>query len=106
MLKPTCVERLRLPARKLEDNAVLNTDKCCTSETTASDMRTVWPRQPSWSFRASHSGRFTQFRPFLVDLARIREECFGKKGPASTFVEISALAHPDWMIEVEAIAVL
>ena len=37
---------------------------------------------------------------------RIREEFFGKKGPASTLVEISSLAHPDWMIEIEAIAVL
>ena len=41
-----------------------------------------------------------------IDLAPIREEYFGKKGPASTLVEISALAHPDWMIEIEAIAVI
>jgi 2-iminobutanoate/2-iminopropanoate deaminase len=43
---------------------------------------------------------------YRADLAPIREEFFGKKGPASTMVEISALAHPDWMIEIEAIAVL
>ena len=43
---------------------------------------------------------------YRVDLAPIREEFFGKKGPASTLVEISALAHPDWMIEIEAIAAL
>ena len=43
---------------------------------------------------------------YRVDLAPIREEFFGKKGPASTLVEISALAHPDWMIEIEAIAVV
>lgn len=43
---------------------------------------------------------------YRMDLAPIREEFFGKKGPASTLVEISALAHPDWMIEIEAIAVL
>jgi enamine deaminase RidA (YjgF/YER057c/UK114 family) len=43
---------------------------------------------------------------YRVDLAPIREEFFGKKGPASTLVEISSLAHPDWMIEIEAIAVL
>ena len=43
---------------------------------------------------------------YRIDLAPIREEFFGKKGPASTLVEISALAHPDWMIEIEAIAVL
>ena len=43
---------------------------------------------------------------YRADLAPIREEFFGTKGPASTLVEISALAHPDWMIEIEAIAVL
>jgi enamine deaminase RidA (YjgF/YER057c/UK114 family) len=43
---------------------------------------------------------------YRLDLAPVREEFFGKKGPASTMVEISALAHPDWMIEVEAIAVV
>ena len=43
---------------------------------------------------------------YRVDLAPIREEYFGKKGPASTLIEISALAHPDWMIEIEAIAVI
>ena len=41
-----------------------------------------------------------------MDLAAVREEFFGKKGPASTLVEISALAHPDWMVEIEAIAVI
>jgi enamine deaminase RidA (YjgF/YER057c/UK114 family) len=43
---------------------------------------------------------------YRVDLPPIREEFFGRKGPASTLVEISALAHPDWMIEIEAIAVV
>ena len=43
---------------------------------------------------------------YRVDLAPLREEFLGKKGPASTLVEISALAHPDWMIEIEAIAVI
>jgi enamine deaminase RidA (YjgF/YER057c/UK114 family) len=43
---------------------------------------------------------------YRADLAPIREEVFGKKAPASTLVEVSALAHPDWMIEVEAIAVV
>lgn len=43
---------------------------------------------------------------YRVDLPPIREEFFGRKGPASTLVEISALAHPDWMIEIEAIAVI
>ena len=43
---------------------------------------------------------------YRLDLAPLREEYFGKKGPASTLLEISALAHPDWMIEIEAIAVI
>jgi enamine deaminase RidA (YjgF/YER057c/UK114 family) len=43
---------------------------------------------------------------YRVDLPPLREEFFGKKGPASTLIEISALAHPDWMIEIEAIAVI
>jgi 2-iminobutanoate/2-iminopropanoate deaminase len=43
---------------------------------------------------------------YRLDLAPLREEFLGKKGPASTLVEVSALAHPDWMIEIEAIAVL
>jgi 2-iminobutanoate/2-iminopropanoate deaminase len=49
---------------------------------------------------------------YLVDvrhrneLAAIREEFFGKKGPASTLVGVTALALPGWLIEVEAIAVI
>jgi 2-iminobutanoate/2-iminopropanoate deaminase len=43
---------------------------------------------------------------YRADLAPLREEYFGRKGPASTLVEVSALAHPDWMIEIEAIAVI
>jgi 2-iminobutanoate/2-iminopropanoate deaminase len=41
-----------------------------------------------------------------ADLGAVREEFFGKKGPASTLVEISALAFPEIMIEIEAIAVI
>jgi enamine deaminase RidA (YjgF/YER057c/UK114 family) len=41
-----------------------------------------------------------------ADLAPVREEFFGKKSPASTMVQISALAYPEWMIEIEAIAVI
>lgn len=43
---------------------------------------------------------------YRADLVPVREEVFGKKGPASTLVQVSALAHPDWLIEVEAIAVM
>jgi len=40
------------------------------------------------------------------ELIPVREEFFGKKGPASTLVAVAALAQPDWLIEVEAIAVV
>ena len=40
------------------------------------------------------------------DLIPVREEFFGKKGPASTLVAVAALAQPEWLIEVEAIAVV
>ena len=43
---------------------------------------------------------------YRADLPAIREAIFGKKLPASTLVAVSALAHPDWLIEVEAIAVV
>ena len=43
---------------------------------------------------------------YRADLASVREEFFGRKGPASTLVEVSALAFPDLMVEIEAIAVL
>jgi len=44
-----------------------------------------------------------RYRP---EFRAVREEFFGAKGPASTMVEVSALAHPDYLIEVEAIAVV
>lgn len=44
-----------------------------------------------------------RYRP---EFRAIREEFFGAKGPASTMVEVSSLAHPDYLIEVEAVAVL
>jgi 2-iminobutanoate/2-iminopropanoate deaminase len=36
----------------------------------------------------------------------IRQEFFGDKMPASTLVAVAALAHPDFLIEIEAVAVL
>jgi 2-iminobutanoate/2-iminopropanoate deaminase len=44
-----------------------------------------------------------RYRP---EFREVREEFFGAKGPASTMVEVRALAHPDYLIEVEAIAVI
>ncbi|MBI4735832.1 MAG: RidA family protein [candidate division NC10 bacterium] len=41
-----------------------------------------------------------------AELVPVREEFFGKKIPATTLVGVAALAHPDFLIEVEAIAVV
>ena len=40
-----------------------------------------------------------------MDFRVVRDEFFGQRGPASTMVEVSSLSHPDYLIEVEAIAV-
>jgi reactive intermediate/imine deaminase len=42
----------------------------------------------------------------LQTLRGIRGKYYGKSAPASTLVEIGKLAHPDLMIEIEAIAVV
>ncbi len=39
-------------------------------------------------------------------VADVRRRFFGEHLTASTLVEVSKLAHPDWLIEVEAIAVV
>lgn len=41
-----------------------------------------------------------------ADYSAIREEFFGKKMPASTLVQVTGLAQPEFLIEIEAIAVL
>ncbi len=41
-----------------------------------------------------------------TDLGPIREEFLGKKTCASTLVAVAALAMPEWLIEIEAVAVL
>jgi enamine deaminase RidA (YjgF/YER057c/UK114 family) len=41
-----------------------------------------------------------------ADYAPIREEFFGKKMPAHTLVAVAALAMPEYLIEVEGVAVL
>ena len=49
---------------------------------------------------------------YLTDVSQrpafreIRDEFLGKKGPASTMIGLAALAHPDYMIEIEAIAII
>jgi 2-iminobutanoate/2-iminopropanoate deaminase len=44
-----------------------------------------------------------RYRP---EYAKLRAEFFGPKAPASTMVAITALADPDFLIEIEAIAVV
>jgi 2-iminobutanoate/2-iminopropanoate deaminase len=41
-----------------------------------------------------------------TDLVPIREEFFGPRTPATTQVAVTALGRPEWLIEVEAIAVI
>ncbi len=36
----------------------------------------------------------------------VRREVFGATPPASTLLQVAGLAHPGWLIEVEALAVL
>jgi 2-iminobutanoate/2-iminopropanoate deaminase len=43
---------------------------------------------------------------YRQDFRVVRDEFFGARGPASTMIEVSALAHPDYLIEIEAIAVV
>lgn len=51
-------------------------------------------------------------RVFVTDISRWEEagkahaEAFGANPPASAFYEVSALLHPDLMIEVEATAIV
>ncbi len=47
----------------------------------------------------------TDIRAFN-DIADIRERYFPKDGPASVICEVAALAWPEFMIEIEAVAVV
>ena len=42
---------------------------------------------------------------YRADLIPIRAEFFGEKTPPATQVAVTALGQPEWLIEVEAIAV-
>ena len=43
---------------------------------------------------------------YRMDFRTVRDEFFGSRGPASTFLEVGSLSHPDYLIELEAIAVI
>ncbi len=42
----------------------------------------------------------------LSAIMKVREEYLAPDYPASTAAEVTALANPDWLVEIEAIAVL
>ena len=50
-------------------------------------------------------------RIYVTDISRLEEaarahgEAFGKARPASTMIEVSALAEPEMLVEIEAVAV-
>jgi 2-iminobutanoate/2-iminopropanoate deaminase len=39
-------------------------------------------------------------------LGKVRKELFGDEYPASTLMQVSGLASPDWLVEIEAFAVI
>ena len=43
---------------------------------------------------------------YRMDFRVVRDEFFGQRGSASTMVQVASLSHPDYMIEVEALAVI
>ena len=57
-------------------------------------------------------GNIVKVNTYLTDIRHradygpIREEFFGRKMPAHTLVAVAALAAPEFLIEIEAVAVL
>jgi enamine deaminase RidA (YjgF/YER057c/UK114 family) len=56
-------------------------------------------------------GDVVRTRVYLIDISRWEEaarahrEAFGEVRPASSFVEVSRLADPEMLVEIEAVAV-
>ncbi len=48
----------------------------------------------------------TDLDAHLECITKLRREYFPKEPAASTTIQVSRLVHPDWLIEIEAIAVL
>ncbi|MFQ5694143.1 MAG: RidA family protein [Nitrospinota bacterium] len=42
----------------------------------------------------------------ITAVSKVRAEYFPEEAVPSTYVEVSRLVHPDWLLEIEAIAVL
>ena len=59
-----------------------------------------------------HAGDIIRTRIFLTDINQWKEaakahgEYFSEIQPACTFVEVSRFIHPDWLIEIEADAIV
>jgi enamine deaminase RidA (YjgF/YER057c/UK114 family) len=57
-------------------------------------------------------GDVVRTRIYVTDISRLDEaarahgEAFGETRPASTMVEVSALAEPEMLVEIEAVAVM
>ena len=95
--------------------------RCPTRPAAASIIRAIsWPRRATCSASVkAHveaaggtlndvvkiSTYVTDIR-YRMDFRTVRDEFFGQRGPASTFIEVGSLSHPDYMIELEAIAVI
>lgn len=47
---------------------------------------------------------FLLAREHVPVLRTVRDRLFTKTAPASTLIMVSALAHPDWLVEIEAVA--
>jgi len=48
----------------------------------------------------------TDIDAHLGAITRIRNDYFPREPVASTYVQVPRLVHPDWLVEIEAIAVL
>lgn len=59
--------------------------------------------------RPSHVARITVYMRNIGERMRMneaRKEFFGEHRPAATLIEVSGLARPDFLVEVDAIAIL
>ncbi len=69
-------------------------------------------RGPSAAAARGSMANIVKVNTYLTDIRHradygpIREEFFGKKMPAHTLVAVAALAAPEFLIEIEAIAVI
>lgn len=48
----------------------------------------------------------TDLDAHMESISKVRKEYFPKEPVASTTVQVQRLVHPDWLVEIEAIAVL